>query len=141
MNDDFPISLSESEQKEIEAMHSELSPDGSPVYKGFAAKFGKDQADLIVKAADSHQNGVNNINKGADPFKWALLIAIGYECLTRPAFRSEHGITVDPVEAQKWIVENADLATHRGDMDYISLLAGVYFDWMPPELRKGKREE
>ncbi len=100
----------------------------------FTEKFSDDLATKIEDAANDHGNGVNNKNKGADPFKWALLICIGYQCFEVERFRKHHGITEASYEdIKRWIINNAELDTHDGDFDYISLLAGVYDKFMTAE--------
>lgn len=94
----------------------------------FAERFGEDQASAIMAAAEQHQNGVHD-NRGSDPFKWAILIAVGHECMSR--YASEHGITVDIDEVKAWCVERADLGSHDGDCDYLALLCGAYEGWLP----------
>lgn len=102
----------------------------SPTYTAFAHRFGQDQADAIMAAAESHKNGVHD-NPGSDPFKWALLIAIGHECFTHEHYRPYHGITADPDEIREWVRAEADLGTHDGDCDYLALLAGAYEPFLP----------
>lgn len=92
----------------------------------FAARFGERNAANIEAAAVEHKNGVHD-NPGSDPFKWALLIAIGHECMTQ--FADYHKITVDPDAVKAWIVEHADLASHDGDFDYLAAMCGAYEGW------------
>jgi hypothetical protein len=93
----------------------------------FAAEFGKDTAAAIEAAAASHKNGVHD-NPGSDPFKWALSICIGHECMSK--YRDDHGVTADPEAIRLWVVEHGDLASHDGDVDYLALLCGVYDPWL-----------
>lgn len=102
----------------------------SPIRKAFVRKFGEDQAKAIEAAANEHGNGINNKNKGSDHFKWALLIAIGYECMSRAEFRKYHGVSVPWKTLKPWIIKHADLKNHDGDCDYLSLLAGKYDDFV-----------
>jgi len=95
----------------------------------FVKKFGESQAIKIEYAAMSHKNGINDRNYGKDRFKWALLICIGYECISK--YRDYHGITIPYKKLKKWIVDNARLDLHDGDCDYISLAAGIYNEFMP----------
>jgi len=101
------------------------------VKESFIKKFGKEEAEKIEKAAQEHENGVNNGNKGRDPFKWAILICLGYECISKDGYRDYHGITTPWPELKKWIKRSAKLHTHDGDCDYLSLFAGVYNEYMP----------
>lgn len=97
----------------------------------FAAKFGEDQAAAIEAAANEHGNGINNTNLGSDPFKWALLICIGYECASKDSYRDHHGITAPWNTVSRWIKDHAELGTHNGDVDYLSMFAGAYNEFMP----------
>jgi hypothetical protein len=99
----------------------------------FEKAFGVDQAKAIYDAALSHEKGVNNIEKGSDPFKWALLIAIGYQCMEVERYREHHGITAPWEELKAWIKEHADLSSHNGDCDYLALFAGKYNEYVGKE--------
>lgn len=95
----------------------------------FAAEFGEDQAAAFEVAAEMHQNGVHD-ERGSDPFKWALAIAIGYECFLKDGYREFHGITADADAVKAWIKEHADLGSHDGDVDFLGLVAGSYDDYL-----------
>ena len=101
------------------------------IRKQFAAEFGEKEAARIEAAAIEHGNGINNKNIGSDPFKWALLICIGYECFSRDRFRKYHGIKAKAVNIKKWIKKQGHLELHNGDCDYLSLLSGAYNEYMP----------
>lgn len=106
--------------------------DTKPSVRGhFAATFGEDNAEAIMSAAIQHQNGVHD-NRGSDPFKWALLIAIGHGCLTR--FAGDHGITATEDDMKAWALEHGDLGDHDGDCDYLALMCGAYKGWLPTEV-------
>jgi hypothetical protein len=94
----------------------------------FVNDFGEEFASKLECAADCHANGINSENKGSDPFKWVLLICIGYQCFEIKEYREYHGLPNIPTYAtlKKWIRNNADLGTHDGDCDNLSLVAGVY---------------
>ena len=91
----------------------------------FVEDFGEDQAAAIEAAAEEHKNGVHD-KPGSDYFRWALAIAIGFECMERPSFREYHGITAPWRKLRPWIKNNGRLAEHDGDVDYMSLLIGTY---------------
>lgn len=99
----------------------------------FTHRFGAKTYDAILSAAAEHGNGINDVEKGDDVFRWALLVCIGYECLTRPAFIAYHEIAhADAIVA--WMKEPAQrawIAAHNGDMDYLAMFAGVYNQFMP----------
>jgi hypothetical protein len=96
------------------------------VREAFVQRFGEANAAAIETAAEMHDNEVHN-DRGSDPFKWALCIAIGYECVGR--YRDDHGITVDPNELKPWVYEHADLANHDGDFDFLAAAVGEYEGW------------
>ena len=92
----------------------------------FVQKFGEELAQKIEEAANSHRNGVNDVDIG-DYFQWALLICIGYECLSNPEYRKFHNIPeINWEEISKWIKENAELDNYSGSLDYLSFMAGIY---------------
>ncbi|HET7178378.1 MAG TPA: hypothetical protein VFI14_01575 [Chryseosolibacter sp.] len=99
------------------------------IRKQFAKQFGEDQAAAIEAAAKSHGNGINDVKIG-EPFKWALLICIGYQCFEIDRYRRHHNITAPFSEIKEWIINHADLASYRGDLDYLSLMAGTYNEYM-----------
>lgn len=100
------------------------------ISEAFADRFGTEQTTKVVDAANEHRNGVNDRNLGSDPFKWALLICIGYECLSKDEYREHHGITAPWDEIRQWIKDEADLTNHDGDCDYICLFAGGYDEYV-----------
>lgn len=99
----------------------------SPLYQKFADKFGTDQADAVMRAANQHDNDVHG-NRGSDPFRWAISIALGYECIGR--FAADHGITADLDDVRAWIKAEADLGSHDGDVDFLAALCGVYDEFI-----------
>jgi hypothetical protein len=96
----------------------------------FVKEFGEELAGKIEAAASEHDNEAHP-NRGSDPFKWALLICIGYECLSNPSYRKYHGIRCSWPKVKKWIKENGHLDTHDGDCDYLSMFCGAYNEYMP----------
>ncbi len=99
----------------------------------FEAKFGAEQAEAIFDAAEGHGNGINDANRGSDPFKWALLVAIGYECMSKDGYRNHHGITAPWSDLRQWMIDHADLGSHDGDCDLIAALCGAYDEFVPVE--------
>lgn len=108
-------------------MTTEAKPS---IRAAFAERFGEDQAEAIEAAAISHGNGINDTNVGSDPFKWALLIAIGYQCMELDDYRAHHGITAPWADLKPWIIEHADLASHDGDCDYLAAFVGTYNEFV-----------
>ena len=96
------------------------------LYEAFAKKFGKSEADAIVAAAEEHANAANSTNRCSDPFKWALLIVIGYDCVHNRDYAKHHGITVSADEFDEWVTRCADLGSHDGTFDYLAAIAGKY---------------
>ncbi len=100
----------------------------------FVETFGEDLAAAIERAAESHITPYNANNRGSDPFKWALLITIGYQCFEVDAYREFHGITGATYEQiRDWIKEHGDLASHDGDFDSVAAFCGLYGQYMPTE--------
>lgn len=108
---------------------------GSPTEKAFIERFGDDEAVRFWAAANHHKNGINDNNLGSDPFKWVLAICIGYQCAEEESYRKWHGITAPWEEVRQWIIDHGNLATHDGDVDYISVFTGVYSDFIPTEVQ------
>jgi hypothetical protein len=102
------------------------------VRKSFVEQFGEEQAQRIEEAAYGHKNGAHD-HMGSDPFKWAILICIGYECFTEDDYRMEHRITAPAQEIKEWAKKNGNLDTHDGDVDFLALFDGSYDEYMPKE--------
>lgn len=103
----------------------------------FEKEFGKELANSLESAAIQHANGINSDNRGSDPFKWVLLICIGYQCFEIKRYRESHGIKgASFTKLKKWIRDNADLGSHDGDCDYLALMVGAY----SPFIKKVKNE-
>ena len=92
----------------------------------FIERFGEVEAMNIEKAANEHQSSGD---KGSDPFKWALLICIGYQCMELEGYREGHNIETPWDELKRWIKDYANLDSHTGDCDYLALLAGTYSEF------------
>ena len=96
----------------------------------FVEAFSEEDATAIEAAAVEHLNAAHD-DRGSDPFKWALSIAIGYECMGR--FAEYHGVSADEDDIKAWVFEHGDLASHDGDCDYFAMMAGAYDGWVKPE--------
>lgn len=105
----------------------------------FVRDFGETTAAKIEAAASGHSNGINSERKGDDPFKWALLICIGYQCMEKGDFRKHHGIKPKWSKLKAWIKRHGELNTHNGDCDYLSMMSGVYNEYMPKKPQAEKR--
>lgn len=66
------------------------------------------------------------LDRGSDPFRFALVWTIGFECLTRPTFRQEHGITATWADLAVWIRDEADLGSYDGTMDLAGRCLGFF---------------
>lgn len=116
----------------------------SALREAFAAHFGEDVAEAIEAASMTHQMSPRgdvqgphiDDNYGSEPFRYHLLMCIGWHCLTM--FRESHGIRASEADLRDWIVANAELEKHDGDVpDYLSLQTGAYTEWfsIPAQLR------
>ncbi len=105
------------------------------VRRSFVRTFGEEQAEKIEAAAAEHKNGVHD-KTGSDPFKWAIVICIGFECFTKKDYRSHHGITAPVEKIKGWIKRSGHLDTHDGDIDYLALFTGAYNEYIPKKKRK-----
>jgi len=84
----------------------------------FIARFGAALADTIERVAEHHTMVIPGVlDRGSDPFRFTLVWAIGFECLSRPEFRVEHGIMAPWADLSAWIGEEADLRSFDGTMD------------------------
>ena len=102
------------------------------VRDSFEAQFGTEQADAVMHAVEYHlESGITTQgNRGSDPFKWAIALAIGFECMSKDSYRKYHGVTAPWDEIDQWIKDHADLGSHDGDVDIIGAFAGVYEPYM-----------
>lgn len=104
----------------------------------FVARFGENQATAIEEAGRSHltnhQWSLHATDEfGTQPFKYWFLLCIGYECVTSPEFRDEHGITAEIEQMRAWAkaADEGNLAGHDGEVpDYLTFAAGYYNDWV-----------
>ena len=94
----------------------------------FIARFGVENAIAILEAANSHKNGIHD-NPGSDKLRWAILICIGHDCISR--FHEEHNITCPWEAVRAWLKQHKDyLAAHDGAVDYFALSCGTYNEFM-----------
>jgi hypothetical protein len=94
----------------------------------FVKNFGQEEANRIEAAAEGHLNDMDDMfpNRGSDPFRWAICICIGFECMSKEEYRKGHGITTPWKELKTWIKEQGDLQNHDGDIDDLAFGAGTY---------------
>lgn len=102
----------------------------------FVEAFSESDAAAIEAAAQGHQSDWQTMDrKGSDPFKWALLMCISFECMGR--FREDHGIQATSEALKDWVYNHADLGSHDGDADALGMLSGAYKGWVKePESSK-----
>ena len=94
----------------------------------FVVRFGETNALHIEWAADSHKNGVHD-KPGSDPFRWAILICIGWQCLEK--FAEYHEITCAWEDVRDWLKTHKDyISAHDGDVDYLAVFTGVYDEFV-----------
>lgn len=99
----------------------------------FIEAFDEANATAIEAAAEEHKNGIHD-RPGSDYFRWAIVIAIGYECMEKDGYREYHGITAPWPALHDWIRDHANLADHDGDSDYLSMMAGTYNEFVSIEV-------
>jgi len=100
------------------------------VTKKFITDWGRNTYKLVLKSAIEHGNGINDKKIGHE-LKHALLICIGFQCMEKPDFQKHHGfVGLDWNKMKKWIKDNAELKTYKGDLDYLSLMCGVYDEYI-----------
>jgi hypothetical protein len=93
----------------------------------FVAHFGPDLAETIEHVTEHHAKVLPApLDHGSNSFRFALVWTIGFECLTRPAFRQEHGITAAWAELSAWIRDEADLTSFDGTMDLAGRGRGLF---------------
>jgi hypothetical protein len=81
-------------------------------------------------AAEEHSMLGDSKNKGSDPFKWAIVMCIGWDCFKIESYRRYHGFTTDFKYLKSWIINYADLATHDGAFDALSASIGIYQEYI-----------
>jgi hypothetical protein len=95
----------------------------------FVERFGADLAERIERGIDVHAAEYPiALDRGSDPFRFSLVWAVGFECLNRPEFRREHGITAPWADLAAWIRSEADLASFDGTMDAAGHASGFFRD-------------
>ncbi len=104
--------------------------------ESFVKRFNEETAQAIEAAADEHKNGVHD-RAGSDPFRWAIAICLGYECMSKESYRNYHGITPPWDDLKAWIKTDGDLVNHDGEFDYIAAFIGVYSEFVPEKKEDG----
>ena len=113
-------------KKVVKNKRSKKNMVNSKIREKFVKDWGEELAKKIEEAANCHRNGINDQNIG-EPFQWALLICIGYECLSNKKYREFHNIPdINWRKLKKWIRDNAELESYKGDLDWVSFICGKY---------------
>jgi hypothetical protein len=109
-----------------------MSNKNKSIKEKFIKDFGIELANKVEECAEYHANGINSKNRGSDPFKWAWLICIGYECFEKEKYRKFHKIPPEPSweVLKSWLKKYGKLGTHDGDFDYIALFCGRYSEFV-----------
>lgn len=100
----------------------------------FVERFGEDEALAVEGAYAEHRSkdtSVGDQPEGSDPFRSAICVCIGFECMSKDRYRKHHGVTAPWEEIRAWIKSDANLHDHDGPKDYMAMLAGVYNEFMP----------
>lgn len=100
--------------------------------ESFVTRFGESQAASIEAAADMHRAELLEGDKaGSDPFRDAIVICVGFECMSLDSYRDHHGITPSWIDLRDWIRSEGNLGDHDGPVDYLAMFAGAYTDLIP----------
>lgn len=102
------------------------------IREDFVKEFGEQTASAIETAAEKHENGLHP-NKGNDPFKWALMLAISYQCFEVTSYKKEHKIKPSYARISKWIKDYGNLKDYDGDVDFLALVSGAYNKYVPKD--------
>ena len=93
----------------------------------FVSAFGEHLALSIEAAIERHVPALKMpLERGSDPFRFALIWAVGLECLSNAAFRAEHNIVVPWKVLRDWLRDADLLAGYDGTFDFSSLAVGQY---------------
>ena len=105
----------------------------SDLRERFVAEFGEHLALAIEAAIERHVPRLRmRLERGSDPFRFALVWAVGLECLTRDEFRAQHGIEVPWELLREWLREADLLAGFDGTFDWGGRAAGRFDEIVGP---------
>jgi hypothetical protein len=95
----------------------------------FAARFGEALAVSLEEAVDEHVAKLAFVvERGSSLFRFTLIWAVGLECLSRPQFREEQGVTASWPDLRTWLREHADFASFDGTFDWAGRAIGEFDD-------------
>jgi hypothetical protein len=92
----------------------------------FVARFGDDLAETIVAVAEHHTKVIPAARPRLGRVRFAMVWSVSFECLTRPEFRLEHGITTPWADLLTWICDEANLDSFDGTMDLSGRGRGLF---------------
>ncbi|MBI3748061.1 MAG: hypothetical protein HY262_04335 [Chloroflexi bacterium] len=99
----------------------------------FVAAFGEHLAISIEAAIERHFPALKvPLERGSDPFRFALIWAVGLECLSNPAFRVEHGVVASWEFLRDWLRDADLLAGYDGTFDSAGQASGFFRDVLEP---------
>ena len=105
----------------------------SDIRERFVSQFGEHLAVSVEAAVERHVPDLKvRLDRGTDPFRFALVWAIGLGCLSDPGFREEHGFTVPWELVRDWCAANAITEGFDGTFDWGSYAAGRFEGILPP---------
>jgi len=90
------------------------------------SRFGEVLAESIERVADLRTKVPGTARPRLRPVPVRLGLGDRLECLTRPEFRREHGITTPWADLLGWICDEADLASFDGTMDLSGRGRGLF---------------
>lgn len=101
------------------------------VRASFVEHFGEEQARALEEACNNHLDLMGcNTNRGSDPFKYVIIVVIGFSCVEKEEYRKIHGITISFDEFKEWVKNYGNLITHDGDWDELSVIDDTYVEYI-----------
>ena len=109
----------------------------------FVEVFGEHLAISIEAAIERHVPALKvPLERGSDPFRFALVWAVGLGCLSDPGFRAEHGVIVPWEMLRDWIRDADLLAGYDGTFDFgghsVGLFEGILDKATAADLEQGR---
>lgn len=111
----------------------------SRIRDSFVDTFGEEEAKRVEEAAKVHLDEVNPYdvlgtahkkNRGHDPFQWAIVMVIAYNCIKNPGYREWHGFKIGWDEFDEWVKLEADLTSYEGEFDAMALMLGEFTPYL-----------
>lgn len=93
----------------------------------YVEAFGSDEAEKLVRAAQSHNNATCSEDHGNDPFIWAIITAIDFRCVSDKVYARQHGIKITWDEFKNFCIKHKKrILDYTGDFGWLGLLCGAY---------------